>query len=90
MARQLGQSMSKIAAVVGCSLSAAVSIYEKWAKEGTVVNQGQSQWHPGPSDAHGEGRLACVVGSDRKSEYTDHHSLLLIGLHGCKLARSLC
>lgn len=48
MARQLGQSMSKIAAVVGCSPSAAVSIYEKWAKEGTVVNQGQSQWHPGP------------------------------------------
>lgn len=38
MARQLGQSMSKIAAVVGCSLTAAVSIYEKWAKEGTVVN----------------------------------------------------
>lgn len=56
MARQLGQSMSKIAAVVGCSLSAAVSIYEKWAKEGTVVNQGQSQWRPGPTDAQWGGK----------------------------------
>lgn len=35
----------------------------------------------------GEGRLARVVGSDRMSEYTEHHSLLLIGLHGCKLVR---
>lgn len=44
---------------------------------------------PRPSNAHGEGRLACVVGSDRMSECTEHHSLLLIGLHGCKLVRVL-
>ncbi|KAK3551220.1 hypothetical protein QTP70_013834 [Hemibagrus guttatus] len=37
MARQLDQSISKTAALVGCSRSAVVSIYQKWSKEGTVV-----------------------------------------------------
>ena len=39
MARRLGQSISKTAALVGCSRSAVVSIYQKWSKEGTVVNR---------------------------------------------------
>ncbi|ROL47975.1 hypothetical protein DPX16_3714 [Anabarilius grahami] len=39
MARRLGQSVSKTAALVGCSRSAVVSIYQKWSKEGTVVNR---------------------------------------------------
>ncbi|KAK3528122.1 hypothetical protein QTP86_023845 [Hemibagrus guttatus] len=38
-ARQLDQSLSKTAALVGCSRPAVVSIYEKWSKEGTVLNQ---------------------------------------------------
>ncbi|KAK3570596.1 hypothetical protein QTP86_023653, partial [Hemibagrus guttatus] len=38
MARPLDQSISKTAALVGCSRSAVVSIYQKWSKEGTVVN----------------------------------------------------
>ncbi|KAK3507998.1 hypothetical protein QTP70_010154 [Hemibagrus guttatus] len=39
MARPLDQSISKTAALVGCSRSAVVSIYQKWSKEGTVVNR---------------------------------------------------
>ncbi|ROL53170.1 hypothetical protein DPX16_23789 [Anabarilius grahami] len=35
----LGQSVSKTAALVGCSQSAVVSIYQKWSKEGTLVNR---------------------------------------------------
>ncbi|KAK3521036.1 hypothetical protein QTP86_025032 [Hemibagrus guttatus] len=42
MARPLDQSISKTAALVGCSWSAVVSTYQKWSKEGTVVNRGQS------------------------------------------------
>ncbi|KAK3542138.1 hypothetical protein QTP86_016464, partial [Hemibagrus guttatus] len=32
MARRLDQSISKTAALVGCSRSAVVSIYQKWSK----------------------------------------------------------
>ena len=39
MVRGLGQSISKTAVLVGCSWSAVVSIYQKWFKEGTVVNR---------------------------------------------------
>ena len=39
MARQLGQNISRTAALVGCSWSAVVSMYQEWSKEGTVVNQ---------------------------------------------------
>ncbi|KAI5626389.1 matrix metalloproteinase-28 isoform X1, partial [Silurus asotus] len=39
--RRLGQSISKTAALVGCSQSAVVSIYQKWSKEVTVVNRQQ-------------------------------------------------
>ncbi|KAK3532691.1 hypothetical protein QTP86_028059 [Hemibagrus guttatus] len=37
MARPLDQSISKTAALVGCSRSAVVSICQKWSKEGTVM-----------------------------------------------------
>ncbi|KAK3556915.1 hypothetical protein QTP70_022417 [Hemibagrus guttatus] len=36
MARPLDQSISKTAALVGCSRSAVISIYQKWSREGTV------------------------------------------------------
>ncbi|ROL45424.1 hypothetical protein DPX16_2349 [Anabarilius grahami] len=37
----MGQSISKTAALVGCSRSAVVSIYQKCSEEGTVVNRRQ-------------------------------------------------
>ncbi|ROL44000.1 hypothetical protein DPX16_10284 [Anabarilius grahami] len=103
MARRLGQSISKTAALVGCSRSAVVSIYQKRSKEGTVVNRRHGR--PRLNDARGERRLARVVrsnrratvaqiaqevnaGSDRKvSEYTVHHSLLRMGLDSCRPVR---
>ncbi|KAI5092113.1 1-phosphatidylinositol 4,5-bisphosphate phosphodiesterase delta-1 isoform X1 [Silurus meridionalis] len=42
-ARRLVQSISKTAALVGCSWSAVVRIYQKWSKKGTVVNQLQGR-----------------------------------------------
>ncbi|KAK3508829.1 hypothetical protein QTP70_009603 [Hemibagrus guttatus] len=48
MARRLDQSISKTATLVGCSRSAVVSIYQKWSKEGTVVNQRQGHGRPRP------------------------------------------
>ncbi|ROI15337.1 hypothetical protein DPX16_12889 [Anabarilius grahami] len=63
---RLGKSISKTAALVGCSRSAVVSIYQKWSKEGTVVNRRQSHGRPRLIDARGERRLA--VWSDPKDE----------------------
>ncbi|KAK3535296.1 hypothetical protein QTP70_007577 [Hemibagrus guttatus] len=59
MVRRLDQIMSKTAALVGCSRSAVVSIYQKWSKEGTVVNQRQGhgtyqgQWVGGMRHGYG-------------------------------------
>jgi len=64
MARRLGQSISKTAALVGCSRSAVVSIYQTWSKDGTVVNRRQGHGRPRLTDARGERRLACVVRSN--------------------------
>lgn len=63
MTRRLGQSIT--AALVGCSQSAAVSIYQKWSKEGTVVNRQQVHELPRLIDACVEQRLAHVVRSGR-------------------------
>lgn len=54
MARRLGKSFSKTAALMGFSWNAVVSIYQKCSKKVTVVNKRQS-------DAGGEWRLARVV-----------------------------
>ncbi|ROL53358.1 hypothetical protein DPX16_20468 [Anabarilius grahami] len=67
MARRLGQSISKTAALVGCSRSAVVSIYQKWSKEGTVVNRRQGHGRPRLIDARGERRLVRVVRSNRRA-----------------------
>ena len=67
MARRLGQSISKTAALVGCSRSAVVSIYQKWSKEGTVVNRRQGHGRPRLIDARGERKLARVVRSNRRA-----------------------
>ncbi|ROL50368.1 hypothetical protein DPX16_19894 [Anabarilius grahami] len=53
MARRLGQSISKTAALVGCSRSTVVSIYQKWSKERTVVNRRQGHERPRLIDARG-------------------------------------
>jgi len=94
MARRLGQSISKTAALVGCSRSAVVSIYQKWSKEGTVVNRRQGHGRPRLIVAHAERRLALWsdptdellyvnAGSDRKV----HHSLLRMGQHSQRPVR---
>uniref|UniRef100_A0A8P4K6M0 Transposable element Tc1 transposase n=1 Tax=Dicentrarchus labrax TaxID=13489 RepID=A0A8P4K6M0_DICLA len=67
MARLLGQSISKTAALVGCSRSAVVGIYQMWSKEGKAVNRRQGHGRPRLIDAHGERRLACVVRSNRRA-----------------------
>ncbi|KAK3571515.1 hypothetical protein QTP86_012867 [Hemibagrus guttatus] len=54
MARPLDQSISKTAALVGCSRSAVVSIYQKWSKEGTLVTRRQGHGRPRLIDARGE------------------------------------
>ena len=53
MARLLGQSISRIAAPVGCSRSAVVSICQKWSMEGTVVNWRRGHGRLGFIDARG-------------------------------------
>nr|XP_055063695.1 fibroblast growth factor receptor 1-A-like isoform X2 [Misgurnus anguillicaudatus] len=50
MARRLGQSISKTAALVGCSQSAVVSTYQKWSKEGKEVEKQQGHGRPRPND----------------------------------------
>ncbi|KAI1887120.1 hypothetical protein AGOR_G00202860 [Albula goreensis] len=67
MARRLGQSISKTAALVGCSRSAVVSTYQKWYKEGKAVNRRQGHGRPRLIDARGERRLARVVRSNRRA-----------------------
>lgn len=42
MAAQLGQSISKIAVLLGYFQSAVVSICQNWSKESTMVNQQQA------------------------------------------------
>lgn len=64
MARQLGQSNSKTAALVGCSRSAVIRIWQKWAKEGKLVNQRRGHGRPRLIDECGERRLALVVQSN--------------------------
>ncbi|KAK3558608.1 hypothetical protein QTP86_021665 [Hemibagrus guttatus] len=103
MARPLDQNISKTAALVGCSRSAVVSIYQKCYKEGTVVNRRQGQgslMHVGSecwpmwSDPTDEVLLLKFAeevnaGSDRKgSEYTVHHSLLCMGPHSRRAVRA--
>ncbi|ROJ29317.1 28S ribosomal protein S15, mitochondrial [Anabarilius grahami] len=67
MARRLGQSISKTASLERCSRSAVVSIYQKWSKEETEVNQQQGHGWPRLVDACWEQRLACVVQSNRQA-----------------------
>ena len=82
---------------MGCSWSVVVSIYQKWSKEGTVVNRQQGHRWPRPTDARGEQRLAHVIQSNKRATVTqiaeeinagsdrkvsEHISLLRMGLHG--------
>ena len=60
MARRLGQSISKTAALVGCSRSAVVSIYQKCSKEGTVVNRRQGHGRSRLIDARDEEIISVI------------------------------
>lgn len=44
ISRQLGQSISKTAALVGCSRSAEVSIYQKWSRERSGDDLATGTW----------------------------------------------
>ncbi|KAK3533183.1 hypothetical protein QTP70_013064 [Hemibagrus guttatus] len=46
--------------------AAAVSIYQKWTKEETLVNRRQGHGRPRITDARGEQRLARVIRSNRR------------------------
>lgn len=57
--------ISKTADLVGCSQYAVVSIYQKWSKGETVVNQQRGNGWLILTDLHGERRVACVIQSNR-------------------------
>lgn len=63
----LGQSISKIPAVLCCSQSAVVSVYKKWSQEVTVMIQWHVHRQPRLTDAHGQWRLARVNQSNRQA-----------------------
>ena len=68
MTRRPGQSIFRTAALVGCSWSAVVSIYQKSSKEETVVSWRQ---------VHGQGSL-MHVGSEGWPEWSDPTDELLL------------
>lgn len=51
MARRIGQSIYKTANLVGCSQYLVVSTYQKWCKEGQLVNRCQDYGCPWLIDA---------------------------------------
>ncbi|CAL1599941.1 unnamed protein product [Knipowitschia caucasica] len=65
MAKRLGESSSRISALVGCSRSTVISIYQKWCKEGEAASRRQGHGRPRLIDTLGERRLARLVESDR-------------------------
>ncbi|KAM4738727.1 uncharacterized protein FYW61_003426 isoform 1-T3 [Anableps anableps] len=67
MARRLGQSISKTASIVGCSRAAVVSTFQKWSREGKLVNQRLGHGRRRLIDESGERRLAQLVQSNRKA-----------------------
>ena len=74
---RLGQSIFKTATLMGCSWSAMVSIYQKWSKDGKVVNQQQG---------HGRPRL-MRLGSKVWPAWSDSTGELLLLLLGVGLDR---
>ena len=67
MARQLGQSISETARLVGCSRSAVVSTYRQWSEEGQTTNRRQDVGRPRLIDARGQRRLSRLVRTYRRS-----------------------
>lgn len=65
MAKRLGESSSRISALVGCSRSTVIAIYQKWCKEGEAASRRQGHGRPRLIDTLGERRLARLVESDR-------------------------
>lgn len=67
MARRLGRSISSTASVVGCSRSAVVSTFQRWSRQGRLVNRRQGHGRPRLIDERGERRLARLVQSNRRA-----------------------
>ena len=67
MARRLGQSISEMARLVGCSRSAVVSTYRQWSEEGQTTNRRQGVGRPRLINARGQRRLSHLVRTDRRS-----------------------
>ncbi|KAK3513131.1 hypothetical protein QTP70_003769 [Hemibagrus guttatus] len=91
MARPLDQNISKTAALVGCSRSAVVSIYQKWSKEGTVVNRRQGHGRPRLTDARVQRRMSSRT--ERRGIYVDQAALLCkkgCGFYGNSAWGGLC
>ena len=69
IARWMGQIISRTVAIWAFSQSAGVSIYQKWSKKGTVVNQWQ---------CHGWPRLIDAGGSEGWPVWSDPTDKLLL------------
>lgn len=65
MARRLGRSISRTAAAVGCSRSAVVSTFQRWSRQGRLLNRRRGHGRPRLIDERGERRLARLVRSNR-------------------------
>lgn len=65
IARWLGLNIFIPAALMVCSWSAVIRIYQKWSKQKSVVNKQQGHVWPGLIDALGDCKRVCVVRTSR-------------------------
>ena len=93
---RLLQSISKTAALVGCSRSAVISIYQgrnsgepttgSWLA--SLMHEDSEGWPVWSNPTEEQIAEEVNAGSDRKvSEYTVHRSLLLMGVHSHRQVR---
>lgn len=97
MARRLGQRISKMAGLMGCSWYAVVRTYQKWSKKGQPLNRqghGRSRLFD-----DGEQRLPCLVRSHKRATEAQigekvhagyHRQVSAHTVHRCLLPMGLC
>ncbi|GBO11725.1 hypothetical protein AVEN_47671-1 [Araneus ventricosus] len=66
MARRLGTSITDTARLVGCSLSAVVSIHAKWINDGDTSSRRQGVVRLSAIKEKGRRRLSCLVKQNRR------------------------
>ncbi|GBO39516.1 hypothetical protein AVEN_44454-1 [Araneus ventricosus] len=66
MARRLGTNITETASLVGCSLSAVVSIHSKWINDGDTSSRRQGVGRPRVIKEKGCRRLSCLVKQNRR------------------------